>query len=192
MFDTPAMIIGGLLTGLVFGFLLQKAHVTRYGVILGQFLFKDFTVLKVMLTAIVTGSIGVYAMYDLGMIQHLHIKTAALAAVALGGTIFGVGMALLGNCPGTGVAALGEGSRHAGVGVLGMVVGAGLYAETMPYFKDSLLKAADYGKVTFETISGISHWVFIGVLVMVTVAVCVSVEYFHQRTIARANAARSV
>mgnify|MGYP004136876501 CR=1 FL=1 len=60
MLDTPFMIVAGLLTGVVFGVLLQKAHVTRYEVIVGQFLFKDFTVLKVMLTAIVVGAVGVF------------------------------------------------------------------------------------------------------------------------------------
>ena len=71
MFDTPVLVIGGVLTGLFFGFLLQKGHVTRYNVIVGQFLFADFTVLKIMLTAIVTGAIGIYAMYGAGMIAGL-------------------------------------------------------------------------------------------------------------------------
>lgn len=180
MFDTLPMIIGGVLTGLVFGFLLQKAHVTRYKVILGQFLFIDFTVLKVMLTAIVTGAIGIYAMYGVGWIPHLQIKTAAMVAVILGGLIFGVGMALLGYCPGTGVAAAGEGSRHALYGVLGMVVGAGLYSETMPYFKDTLLKAVDYGKVSLADVTQLSPWVFIVGLVLLSAGIFFAIERWEQ------------
>jgi uncharacterized protein len=176
MFDTHTMIVAGILTGLAFGFLLQKAHVTRYSVILGQFLFKDFTVLKVMLTAIVTGAIGIYAMYGAGYIQHLHIKTAALAATTLGGLIFGVGMALLGYCPGTGVAAIGEGSRHAIAGLIGMIAGAALYAETMPYFQNTLLKAADYGKVSLADITGVSPWVFIAALAAISGIIFVIIE----------------
>jgi hypothetical protein len=38
-------------------------------------------------------------------------------------------MAILGYCPGTGVAAIGDGSRDAITGVIGMVVGAALFAE---------------------------------------------------------------
>ena len=45
--------------GLVFGFLLHRGGVTDYNVIVRQFLFRDFTVLKVMFTAIVVGGIGV-------------------------------------------------------------------------------------------------------------------------------------
>jgi uncharacterized protein len=180
MFDTFPMIVGGILTGLVFGFLLQKAHVTRYSVILGQFLFTDFTVLKVMLTAIVTGGIGIYAMYGAGWIPHLQIKTAAMAAVILGGLIFGVGMALLGYCPGTGVAAVGDGSRHAIYGLLGMVAGAALYAETMPYFKNTLLKAFDYGKISFADATHLSPWIFIVALALLSAGIFLVIERWEK------------
>ena len=45
----------GLAAGFLFGFLLQKGGVTRYDVIIGQLLLQDFTVVKVMLSAVVTG-----------------------------------------------------------------------------------------------------------------------------------------
>jgi hypothetical protein len=44
----------------MFGFLLQKGQVIKYRVIVGQSLLHDFTVLKTMLTAVVTGGIGLY------------------------------------------------------------------------------------------------------------------------------------
>jgi len=37
---------------IVFGFLIDKGGVTRYDVIMGQLLLKDFTVLKIMMTAV--------------------------------------------------------------------------------------------------------------------------------------------
>lgn len=162
-FDSTSMLIAGLLTGVVFGFLLQRGGVTRYNTIVGQFLMKDFTVLKVMLTAIITGAVGIWGMLAIGMLEPsgLHIKSAALVANGLGGVIFGVGMAVLGYCPGTGVAALGDGSKHAWYGLLGMVFGAGVYAEVYPLIADNLLKVADEGKVTFADVSGISPWWFI-------------------------------
>jgi len=187
MFDTPAMIVGGVITGLVFGFLLQKAHVTRYPTILGQFLFSDFTVLKVMLTAIVTGAIGIYAMLQMGLIAGLHIKSAVLAANALGGLIFGVGMALAGYCPGTGVAAIGEGSRHAIFAVLGMIVGAGIYAEVYPSLQDNLMKTADYKKVTLADISGVSPWVYIIALALIAAGVFLAVQRWERKQAAAAH-----
>jgi len=168
-FDSLSMLIAGLLTGVVFGLLLQRGGVTRYNVILGQFLMKDFTVLKVMLTAIITGAVGIWGMLQIGMLEPtgLHVKSAAMLAIVAGGLIFGVGMAVLGYCPGTGVAALGDGSRHAWPGLLGMIFGAGVYAELYPYIMDNFLKVGDLGKVTFADETGLSPWWFILGLVVI-------------------------
>jgi hypothetical protein len=159
-FDTPLNLVYGLVTGLVFGFLLQRGGVTRYRVIVGQFLMKDHTVLKTMLTAVVVGAIGVWALHLFGGVS-LHVKSAHVLANIVGGVLFGFGMVLLGYCPGTGVAALGDGSRHALFGVLGMLAGAAAYAEVHPAMKANLLSVLSYGKITFSEITGISPWFFI-------------------------------
>jgi len=171
----------GALTGLVFGFLLQKGRVTRADVILNQFLFRDFTVLKVMLTAIVVGAVGVWGMLQAGMIEHLHVKNAALYGNAVGGLIFGVGMAVLGYCPGTGVAALGDGSRHAIPGVLGMVFGAAVYAEAHPWLNAHLNALFDMGKATMPSATGLSPWWFIAGLLALSIGVFVALERRERR-----------
>jgi hypothetical protein len=171
-FDPTSKLILGLLTGLVFGFLLQRGGVTRYRVILGQFLMKDHTVLKTMLTAVVVGSAGVYALHQFGGYTALgevalHVKSTAVLGNLLGGIIFGVGMVLLGYCPGTGVAALGDGSRHAIPGLFGMLAGAALYSELHPTINNSLLAVLSYGKITLPGVLHVSPWVFvIGLAVM--------------------------
>ncbi len=194
-FDSLGMILAGLATGLVFGFLLQRAHVTRYGVILGQFLFTDFTVLKVMLTAIVVGAVGVWGMLQMGMIEGLHVKNAALVGNVLGGLIFGVGMAILGYCPGTGVAAIGDGSRHAVAGFLGMIFGAGIYAEFYPLINETLLKllvvevqinGESTSAITFANITGLTPWAFIAAIAAISVGVFVLVERWEKKRTAAA------
>ena len=60
MSDPLTLALGGL-TGLVFGFLLQKGGLTRFRVIVGQFLLRDFTIMKVMFTAMIVGGIGAMA-----------------------------------------------------------------------------------------------------------------------------------
>ncbi len=154
--DSPSKLILGALTGLVFGFLLQRGSVTRFNTIVDQLRLKDFTVLKVMLTAIVIGGIGIYAMRAMGMDVPLHIKGTKVLGVALGGGIFGVGMAILGYCPGTVIAALGDGSRHAWFGVLGMFVGAIAYTQTYPIIKDPILSKGDLGKITIASELGVT------------------------------------
>jgi uncharacterized protein len=161
--DKPAILLLGLFTGFLFGFALQKGRVTKYGVIVGQFLLRDFTVLKTMLTAIVVGGMGVYALRAMGLAT-LHPKPAQLAAVITGGLIFGVGMVLLGYCPGTGVAAAAEGHRDAAFGVLGMMCGALIFAEFYAGLSAGLMKMFDLGPVTLPQLTGVPAGVFLGAL----------------------------
>lgn len=162
---SPEMLLMGLLTGIVFGFLLQRGGVTRYRVIIDQFLWKDHTVLKVMLTAVAVGAIGIWTLHGLYDVP-LHIKASKLAANVGGGVIFGVGMALLGYCPGTGVGAIGDGSRHAIFGILGMFAGAAIYAEIYPYIQNNLLQTADLGKITWIDLTGLSVSTTVGIVVL--------------------------
>ncbi len=178
MFEIASIgqLLMGLGTGLVFGFLLQRAGVTRFRTILGQFLWRDHTVLRTMLTAVVVGSIGIYALQALsnaGVIGEvkMHVKGAAVLGNVLGGLIFGVGMVLLGYCPGTGMAAIGEGSRHAIPGLLGMLAGAAAYAEIHPWAQGTILGVWNLGKQTFPGMTGLSPWVFIVVLAIVALGV---------------------
>lgn len=182
-FADPKMLISGAITGFLFGFLLQKGGVTRFRVILGQFLLKDFTVLKIMLTSILVGGIGIYGMRTMGLDVPLHIKNATLAGNILGGLIFGTGMAILGYCPGTGVAALGDGSRHAIFGVLGMLAGAAIYAEVYPGIKSEVLGIVDFGKATLPTLSGYSPWWFIAGITILSLGVFFILERWELKKI---------
>jgi hypothetical protein len=174
-------LLMGAGTGLVFGFLLQKAYVTRADTIIGQFLLRDFTVLKVMLTAVVVGGIGVYALRAMGVIETMHVKNAAILGNLAGGVIFGVGMAILGYCPGTGVAAIGDGSRDAIAGVLGMVFGAAVFAEVYPALDAWLLKPLDLGKMTLPDAAHVSVWIVLVALVVVVAVVFGLVERWEHR-----------
>jgi len=169
-FDSWHNLVLGLVAGLIFGFLLQRGAVNRYRVILGQFLWANHTMLRVMLTAIVVGAIGIFAMHQLWGVA-LHLKAAQILANAVGGVIFGIGMAILGYCPGTSIAAMGDGSRHAIFGVLGMLVGAALYAELYPAMNNSILKVADLGKTTLPEATSLSPWVFILITAVIAAVV---------------------
>lgn len=166
MFDSPKRMILGLLFGVVFGIALQKGGLTKFRVIVGQFLFRDWTVLKTMLTAIVVGAIGVFALRDLGW-AGLHVKPAQLAAQSVGGLIFGAGMALLGYCPGTAVGALAEGDRRARWGLLGMLAGALLFIETFGVWS-RLMGVAVYGKKILPDLLHVPVWAFIAALAVGT------------------------
>ncbi len=175
-FADPKTLLLGALTGLIFGFLLQKGGVTRYNTIVNQFRFRDFTVLKTMLTAIVVGAIGIYAMLQAGLIPGLSVKPAELAMNIGGGLIFGVGMVLLGYCPGTALAAIGQGSRDAIIGMLGALAGAAAYAEAYPFLSRTVEPLARYGKITWPELAHTSPWVFIAGLALFSVVLFIALE----------------
>jgi uncharacterized membrane protein YedE/YeeE len=155
----------GLITGILFGFFLQKGRVLRYDKQLGALRFQDFTIIKFMLSHIVIAMVGVYLLYDFGFVK-LAIKDTIFGGLVVGGLLFGVGWALLGYCPGTSLGALGEGRWDAIWGILGMLVGAGLFAEAYPFLKSTVLTWGNYGKITIPQILGVNHWLVIIVVAM--------------------------
>lgn len=156
-------LIYGLITGLAFGFLLQKGQVLRYDRQLGALRLIDMTIVKFMATTILVAMIGTYFLKDLGLIN-LSIKTAVLGGNIIGGLLFGLGWGMLGYCPGTSMGALGEGRWDAIWGICGMLAGAALYAEAYPFMKKTVLTWGDYGKITLPEVLGINHWLLIVVL----------------------------
>ncbi len=157
-------LLTGALTGILFGFIMQKAQVIRFDKQLGAMRLKDMTIVKFMLSAILVAMVGIYLLLDLGMVK-LSIKTTILGANILGGLIFGIGWAIVGYCPTTGSAALGEGRYDSLFGLLGMVLGAGLYAEAFPLLKETVLTWGNLGKITIPGALGVNHWIVIVVLI---------------------------
>lgn len=149
-----SLLILALAVGFSFGWLLHRARVTSADVVCNQFRFRDFTVLKVMFTAIVVGGIGVLFLVHAGY-AHYYIKPANLLGVGLGAALFGLGMVLYGYCPGTGLAALATGSLHALIGAFGMIVGAIIYALTFDWLNAHILNVWTYGKVRLPDVTGI-------------------------------------
>jgi hypothetical protein len=150
----------GLITGVVFGFLLQKGRVLRFDKQIGAMLLKDMTIFKFMLSAILVGMVGITLLTDAGVITSGH-KSMNIGAVLLGGALFGAGWAVMGFCPGTSIGALGEGRWHAVFAIAGMVAGAALYAELYPFFKSTVLAWKDFGKIGLPETLGVSPWIII-------------------------------
>ncbi len=163
-----SMLIQGLITGMLFGFLMQKSNVLRYERQINLLRRKDMTVLKFMLSAVMVGMIGIHFMVDLDLAV-LNPKSLILGANILGGLLFGVGWGLLGYCPGTAAGALGEGRWDASFGLLGILLGGMVYAEAYPSLKSTVLTWGELGKRTISSLTGIHHWIIIPVICLVFV-----------------------
>ena len=161
-------LVYGLITGILYGFFLQKGRVLRYDKQIGALLLQDMTIVKFMLSHIVVAMVGVYFLYDMGLVK-LSVKPMIVGAVVIGGLIFGLGWGLLGYCPGTSLGALGEGRTDAIWGIAGMLVGAGIYAEAYPYLQKTVLTWGNYGKITIPQVLGVNHWIVIIPFVILTV-----------------------
>ena len=159
----------GLITGILFGILLQKAQVLRYDKQVGAMRFLDMTIFKFMLSSIIVSAIGIYLLKDLGLIK-LSVKGTSIGAQLVGGSLFGIGWGLLGYCPGTAVGAIGEGRLDALWGIFGMLCGAALYAETYPFMKAKIISLGNYGKLTLPQTLGVSHWLVIVIFAFITLA----------------------
>ena len=164
MFDSPPKLLLGLVTGILFGVLLQKGRVSKFEVIVGQFLFKDWTVVRMMGTAVVVGSVGVFALVAADLAS-LHIRPMLFGGVLLGAALFGIGMAVFGYCPGTSVAGCGEGRRDALVGVLGMFAGAAMFVVFYEQLQPVIQALGDWGKITLPDITNTSPWLWVSLLV---------------------------
>ena len=158
----------GLITGVLFGFLLQKGRVLRFDKQIGALLLQDMTIFKFMLSAILVGMVGILLLADMGIITLSH-KPMNVGAVVLGGALFGAGWAIMGFCPGTSLGALGEGRWHALFAILGMVAGAALYAELYPLFKSTILAWQDFGKIGLPEALGVSQWYLVALFWLVTI-----------------------
>jgi hypothetical protein len=162
--------------GIVFGFLLQKGGVTKYDVILGQLLLVDFTVLKIMLSAVVTGMIGIYLMKTLGWVA-LYPKPGSLGKNVIGGLIFGIGFAVLGYCPGTIAGAIGNGYLDALVGgLIGIWIGSGLFAAFYPRLNRIILDKGDFGAMTLPELFKVNDWVVVVPVSILIVILLVWIE----------------
>ena len=166
----------GLITGILFGFFLQKARVLRFDKQVGAMLLQDMTILKFMLSAILVGMVGVLALIDAGVFTTSH-KAMNVGAVVVGGSLFGAGWALMGFCPGTSIGALGEGRWHALFAIAGMVAGAAIYAELYPWLNSTLIAWNDFGKISLPEALGLSHWIVAAIFW----AACLLLFYFFEK-----------
>ena len=154
-----SQLLTGVLFGLAFGFLLQKGGVGKFNVLIGQLLLQDFTVAKIMLTAIVVGMIGIFTLHHFGKVK-LHLKPTQIGANVIGGLLFGAGFALLGYCPGTVAAALGQGSWDALFGMAGLVAGSWGFAELSGWSKRTVENWGDLGKVSLPDLLHVPRTAF--------------------------------
>jgi uncharacterized protein len=156
-----------LLFGFLFGAILQYSKLNRYNVISGMATLENFAVAKAISVAIGVGAVIIAIETGLGVATY-HIKPFLLVGIAIGGVVFGTGMAILGYCPGTLPVSLGEGSLDALFGIIGALSGGFIYTLVVPSVQSVL--GPDLGSTSLYTLIGQHHFIFYIVDTIVGVA----------------------
>jgi hypothetical protein len=155
------------LLGIAFGYFLEGSGLSSPRKLNAQFTLRDWTVFKVMFVAIVVAAIGLWLFSWLGWLQAdtLKVPTTFFWAMATGGALLGAGLALGGYCPGTAVAGFFSGRVDALLFMLGMVIGAFLFAGTFDALQGLYTAAQGVDKQTLAQLLGLPVWVvLIGLL----------------------------
>lgn len=125
---TTEMVIAALV-GLGFGFVLERAGFGRSDNLAAIFYGRDFRVMRVMFTAIVTAMIGLYFLDLAGILplSSIGILDTYLWAQLAGGLVLGAGFIVGGWCPGTSIVGVASGKIDALLFVFGLVLGSTLF-----------------------------------------------------------------
>jgi uncharacterized membrane protein YedE/YeeE len=122
--------------GFFFGFFLERAGFSSARKLTAQFYFKDFSVLKVMFSAIVIAMLGIAYLALVGWLDmsQLYIPPTFIWPQIVGGLLLGAGFIVGGYCPGTSVAAAAIGKLDALFFIVGIFIGIFLFGAGVPHF----------------------------------------------------------
>ena len=139
-----------LLIGIFFGVVIQYARIAKFEKIAGFAMLKDTVVPKMMILTIGIASIGIFFLVKLGYASY-NIKPMVMGGLILGGILFGIAMAILGKCPGTGPVSIADGRVDVFVAAIGGLMGGLVF--TVYYETFQKIIGTDTGHVSLVTIS---------------------------------------
>ncbi len=122
-----------LLVGFFFGIVLTKCEAVSWYRIYEMFQFQSFHMYGIIGVAVLTGIIGIQIIKrnNLKDVDGLPIeildKEKGSIRYWVGGTLFGLGWALVGSCPGPIFILIGAGFMSVGVVLIGALLGTFLY-----------------------------------------------------------------
>ena len=167
-----------LILGIFFGWLLSFAGLNKYNTIAGLSVLKDFTVAKTIMLVLGAGAILLTGELIFGLAT-FHLKPLYLIGTGLGGIIFGIGMSILGYCPGTLPISLGQGALDAFWGIAGGLLGGWVFTVLYPVM--SVIRGNNLGELSLFTITGSSYsLVYITVVVMLSIAMILGAFLLHR------------
>jgi hypothetical protein len=165
-------VASGLFAGMMFGYVLEGAGFGSPRKLTAQFRLSDWSVFKVMFTAVIVAAAGLWLAELTGMIgaRSVYVPTLYFWAVAAGGALIGAGFALGGYCPGTSAVGLASGRGDAFLFILGMVAGTWIFAAVFEPLEAFYTAGQGPEGQTVSALLGVPDWVVLVVLIVMAVA----------------------
>jgi hypothetical protein len=161
--------ISAVLTGLVFGYAIQRGGFCLTRAVSNVALMGDAGILRAYVLAMLVAVVSVHVLAGLGLVE-VPVRPFRWLANVLGGLLFGVGMILAGGCSGSTWYRVGEGAIGAWVVLIGFAMGAttanvGVLAPLRGWLqrREFELRLAD-APPTLPTALGVPPWLVIAVL----------------------------
>jgi hypothetical protein len=161
-YENPGILVL-VLIGVLFGYFIESAGLNSPRKLTAQFALRDWSVFRVMFTAIVVAAAALWLFDVIGWLRFdaLKIPTLFFWAMAIGGALLGAGMAIGGYCPGTSVVGLFAGRLDAIFFMLGMTIGMTVFA----FSYDALEPIYQVGKgpagQTLSGLTGLPSWLWL-------------------------------
>jgi hypothetical protein len=179
-----------VLLGFGFGFVLERAGFGSGCKLTAQFRLTDWSVFKVMFTAIVVAAVGMYVLELAGVMQaeSVYVPAPYLWALLAGGAAIGAGFAIGGYCPGTSAVGVMTGRIDALVFLVGILIGTFAFAEMFSVL-DPLTTAGELTKGDrLPELLGLPEWLVLAALVGAAVGVYYLGGWFERRARASGQA----
>jgi uncharacterized membrane protein YedE/YeeE len=163
-----ALYVSAFVTGLVFGYVIQRGGFCLTRAISNAALMGDHTILRAYVLALLVAMVGVQVLGLTGLVE-IPIRPLHWLANIVGGLLFGAGMIMAGGCAGSTWYRLGEGAGGAGVILLGFAMGAttvrvGLLRPLREALQRPAIVARDGAAPTVYGVLGLSPWLAIAIL----------------------------
>jgi hypothetical protein len=180
-FGDGTSLVVAVLLGIAFGWCLERGGMGNARKLAGQFYFTDLSVLKLMLSAILTAMLGLFWLSWAGLLDlsRIYVPETFIAPQIVGGLVFGVGFATGGLCPGTSCVAAATGRKDGFALIGGMLAGVFVFGEAFPAiapFADSTAR----GAWTLPQALGLSYGTVVGIIVAAALGVFAGAEWLER------------
>jgi uncharacterized membrane protein YedE/YeeE len=175
------LVVAGAI-GAAFGWTLERAGLGDPPRLAGQFYLRDFTVLKVMMSAMLTAMLGAFWLGRLGVVDlgAFYVPETYLLPQLIGGLVFGVGFVLSGLCPGTSCVALASGRAEGAATILGLLVGMLLTGLAFPILA-TFYDATAMGHLTLPRLTGLPYGIVVAAVTSACVGLLLAVSRWEAR-----------